>query len=461
MRFTMTLPEKRYSELTEHLFSDRSREAAAFLLCKMSRTTDETRMLVRRVIPVVESDVLTATATGMSITPAAFLRAMKQADRRRESFVFVHSHPPSCLTHSTQDDREERQLFSTAYNRIHNGGPHASLVFSDPTLPRGRVWLADGGVRPIELIRIIGARFRFYFSDGSSQEPFEVFDRQVRAFGKDNQRLLGKIKVGIVGTGGTGSAVAEQLIRLGVGSLLIIDGQDFDSTNVNRVYGSRIDDSQTPKVRIVERLSREIGLGTHITAIHGDITLPSVMKELRQCDILFGCTDNQWSRSLLTVFSIHYCTPVFDLGVRIDSNDGKIRSVQGRVTTLMPSASCLFCRRRISPAAISHEQKNILNPAEADSLRAEGYIPDLPEPAPSVIPFTTAVAAAGVSELLHRLTGFMGVHRESSELLYLFDASRVRTNAVKADPTCFCADENKWCLGDRTPFLETVWREAS
>ena len=43
----------------------------------------------------------------------------------------------------------------------------------------------------------------------------DVFDRQVRAFGADIQELLATLRIGIVGNGGTGSPVAEQLIRLG------------------------------------------------------------------------------------------------------------------------------------------------------------------------------------------------------------------------------------------------------
>src|SRR5688500_10935071 len=48
--------------------------------------------------------------------------------------------------------------------------------------------------------------------------------------------VLGRLKVGVVGLGGTGSAVVEQLARLGVGELLLCDPQEFESTNVNRVY---------------------------------------------------------------------------------------------------------------------------------------------------------------------------------------------------------------------------------
>src|SRR3989442_2474424 len=48
------------------------------------------------------------------------------------------------------------------------------------------------------------------------RSPF--FERQVLAFGAESQALLQQLHVGVVGVGGTGSAVVEQLARLGVGT---------------------------------------------------------------------------------------------------------------------------------------------------------------------------------------------------------------------------------------------------
>jgi tRNA A37 threonylcarbamoyladenosine dehydratase len=87
---------------------------------------------------------------------------------------------------------------------------------------------------------VIGNVFHFYFNDNSNTEIPVFFDRQVRAFGKDIQRLLGRLHIGIIGVGGTGSSIAEQLIRLGVGSLTISDDDFFEHSNVNRVYGSGV-----------------------------------------------------------------------------------------------------------------------------------------------------------------------------------------------------------------------------
>jgi len=117
MRYSMTFVEADYESLTNHLFVTRSVEQAAFLLCSRSLTASETRLLVRRVLPVAPEEVIGASDTHMEIAPQSFMRAMKQADALGLSFAFVHSHPDGAIGHSPQDDETERSLFRTAYTK--------------------------------------------------------------------------------------------------------------------------------------------------------------------------------------------------------------------------------------------------------------------------------------------------------------------------------------------------------
>jgi tRNA A37 threonylcarbamoyladenosine dehydratase len=62
--------------------------------------------------------------------------------------------------------------------------------------------------------------------------------------GEDFQRKMEEIIVGIVGLGGTGSCVVEQLSRQGVKHFLIVDHDKFEHSNLTRVYGSKISDTK-------------------------------------------------------------------------------------------------------------------------------------------------------------------------------------------------------------------------
>ena len=53
------------------------------------------------------------------------------------------------------------------------------------------------------------------------------------------KNALQMLRVGVVGLGGTGSAVAQQLAHLGVTKYTLIDRDDIDVTNLNRLIGAR------------------------------------------------------------------------------------------------------------------------------------------------------------------------------------------------------------------------------
>ncbi|MFZ0819850.1 MAG: ThiF family adenylyltransferase [Candidatus Acidiferrales bacterium] len=456
MKYSVTFPEKCYLQLTRDLFSDLGAERAAYLLCKTSKSRTETRLLVREVLPVASDDILSSSKAHMSIRSSSFMRAMKIAERTKHSFVFVHSHPSGVSRFSHQDDMQEAMLFRTAYLRISTSEPHCSLVFASKDDVEGRVWLEDGSSHALETIRVIGSSFKFLVSRKLNTED-GLFDRQVKAFGPNIQTLLRRLRIGIVGVGGTGSAVAEQLIRLGIGHLLLLDADVVDRSNLTRIYGSYSSDVGKKKVEVIKEHAYKIGIGTEVVVVGQNITFRSVAERLRECDIVFGCTDDEWGRSILCRLAIYYYIPVLDMGVRINSDQGSIVSVQGRVTVLMPGTSCLLCRKRVG-GNIAAEVIRATNPSLEASLRKEGYIPELDTAAPAVIPFTTAVASSAVIELLQRLTAFMGTERESSEVLHLFDQTRIRTNKNPPDPSCFCDDPERIGRGDCTPFLDITWR---
>jgi hypothetical protein len=459
MRYSITFTETDYRSLTDHIYQPGSTEQAAYILCSLSITASESRLLVRKIIPVMPAEILSASGRHMEIAPQSFMRAMKWADAQHLSFVFVHSHPDGTVGHSQQDDITELSLFRTAYTRIRGHAVHASIAFSNINRPQARVWHLDDPTSPVEVIRAIGNQFRFFQRDLRMNVSTGVFDRQVRAFGSEIQQLLKGLHFGIVGTGGTGSAVAEQLIRLGVGRLSLFDGQTLEASNVTRVYDSRLADVDRPKVEIIKRLAEGIGFGTEVSVFPKHITKLGVAEALRDCDVIFGCTDDEWGRSILCKLAIDYYIPVIDVGVKIDSKEGSIVSVQGRATTLVPGAACLFCRGRITAEGVRAQVIESCNPMQAEELRRQQYAPELPENAPAVIAFTTAVASTAVGELLHRLTGFMGSERISNEVIHFFDESRIRTNHVFPRPDCFCGDRQRWGLADQQPFLGMLWQE--
>ena len=450
MTTRIVLQDLHVEQLQSHLFDQPGIEGAAFVLCGEARSGGIDKLISHSVLAVAPEDYLRREALGLSISSRALARITKLARYERLSILFAHSHPGGWCEFSAQDDREEQKLIPFLQSRVPDR-LHGTLVLTEDAIV-GRLY---GPVREdVPVILSVGAFMRALRAPSVSPKTIQVFDRQVRAFGSATQSLLRNLRIGIVGLGGTGSPVAEQLYRLGVGQLVLIDPDVLDQTNLNRVYGSRVRDEGEAKVRIAADRLRSVGLNTEVIPIDDSIRWEDCARLLSSCDVVFGCTDKQLPRAVLTQLALQYCIPVIDLGVLIDSHLGQLRSVLGRVTTLLPGEACLFCRGRISPEGMRVEALSERDRAE--QIQA-GYAPELAEPAPAVVAFTSAVASLAVSEFLHRVTGFKGAERLSTEVLISFDETRLRTNRVACRESCMCGSEALFGRGDERPFLGMVW----
>jgi molybdopterin/thiamine biosynthesis adenylyltransferase/proteasome lid subunit RPN8/RPN11 len=432
-------------------------EDAAVLLCGIADLDGGLRLLVREIHRVPDEHIRLRTATELAIGSAGYVPALGRAEQLDAVPVFLHSHPPGVPGPSSSDARVDRQLRPVATVRS-GQDRYASLVLSGGGAPLsftgrlhdGRRW------RPISRMWIVGDRLRAVWADDvpTMAPPAEIFDRQVRAFGPDIQRLLGELTIGVVGGGGTGSPTAEMLTRLGVGRLVLVDDDLVDDKNVTRIHESRLRDVGSPKIEMLKRRLVGIGLGTRIDTVKGRITDPDVAMELRKCDVIFGCTDDQGGRGVLSRFAYWYLTPVFDMGFVIDA-DPDARAIQGligRITTIVPGTACLFCRKRIDPAVIAAEA---MSPEERRQRAGEGYAPAIADSAPAVVAYTTMVASIAVSELIERLVGY--TDSRPSELLVLLHERALSRNSIPPRSGHFCSDHANWGRGDGEPTLGRTW----
>lgn len=74
------------------------------------------------------------------------------------------------------------------------------------------------------------------------------YQRNRRTISIDGQRRLFRGRVAVVGCGGLGGYVIEQLARLGVGSLVVVDPDVFEEHNLNRQLLSSLDGLGKSKV---------------------------------------------------------------------------------------------------------------------------------------------------------------------------------------------------------------------
>ncbi len=455
----LVLPQWIASELADA--ARQPDEAGAVLLCGLSMNGTGIKLLGRKLIWVPEDAYDRRTPFALSIRSRGYVGALAEAETLGAVPVWVHTHPgtyavPRRSEHDEAVDDELKETF-----RVRSGADiYACLVVSPAEQGfefTGHVW--DGEQHPVDLgaVHVVGERLAVYSPFGAAAGAGlpKAFDRQVRAFGGDVQRVLRELRIGVVGAGGTGSATTEQLARLGVGELMLFDYDELSASNVTRVYGSTPGDVGRRKVDVLADHVRRIAPDTDVEAFPDTITHEACAMRLRDCDVIFGCTDDNAGRLILSRLSSYYLTPVIDLGVLLSSSNGVLQGIDGRITVLTPGAACLVCRSRIDLARAAAEQ---MDDSERVARQAEGYAPELGGVEPAVITYTSAVASFAVAELLERLVGY-GPDRVPSELLLRCHDREISTNRAEPRTRHYCSrDGGVLGAGDRLPFLEQAWR---
>ena len=436
-------------------------ETAGIMLARVGVLNGSLTLLVREVEFVDDQGYLSRDIGSVKIASQGYVPALKKAAEGGLVPIFFHTHPRGAPRPSKHDDLVDRQL-SSVFRLRSRQSHYVSCIFGgtpEATTFTGRVYRADTNDRyeQIDRARVVGRQWRVYESwKGSRQDEVDwgVYDRQVRAFGVEGQHLLGRLKVGVIGAGGTGSAIVEQLVRLGVGSIKIIDFDLVTESNLTRIHESKRQDVGRPKAKVLEAASRRIRRRPAALGIEGNVADQDTARMLTDCDVLFGCTDDHAGRAVLSRLAYWYLMPLIDTGFVITSLQNRIEGAFGRVTTVAPGEPCLICRGRIDPAMIRNER---IGADERLRLSAEGYAPGLGEPDPSVVSYTTLVGSYAVSELLDRLFAISGYEDPPSEIIIRLHDRKVNGNRIEGNPDHYCSNRAIWGRGDETPFLAQTW----
>ncbi len=333
--FSITITSTDWSLLRQALLSGDGNESAAVLLCGAAETDVERRLLVREFKQVPPAQYLERQPFRLKISPRFYNTVIDDCLRSRLSPVVVHSHPASTeASYSQSDDYGESRLLPVLQSLLPESTP-ASLIVT-PANVAGRRFL-EKCFMSINSLRIAGVPSMTIafesLSEGTVRKQSPQFNRQVLAFGVEGQRILQSLKIAIVGVGGIGSLVAEQLARAGVCDLILVDPDRVELSNVSRLFGATQDEVGQLKVDVVGAHVR--GLGVSKLEMLADSALrQDVLFRLRDRDVVLGCVDNDRTRGILNRFSHQYLIPFVDLGVRLDGRGGKIKAAAGRASVI-------------------------------------------------------------------------------------------------------------------------------
>lgn len=261
------------------------------------------------------------------------------------------------------------------------------------------------------------------------------YNRQISFFGIDGQKHLESLSVTIVGVGGLGTHVIQQLAYLGIKKFSLIDYETVEISNLNRYVGAKTSDLNQTKVFVAKRIIQEINSSAEVAVLNKNLISNEAFQEIIQADSVFGCLDNDGGRVILNELCQAYKVPYFDLATEIFPHS--TTSYGGRIFITIDETGCIDCYDLIDRELATFELEN--SDAQQDikdiyGLSNIGYN----ESGPSVISINGTIASLAVTEFLVWATG---LRKPQKYLLYRAEQSIVTINQERVNPDCYYCNE--------------------
>ena len=405
MRIKLRLAQKDHAVLKAHLLPGDGLEAVAVALCGRRRGEANHCLAIRSIEPIPYDECKVRTAERVTWSTRRLIPLLEIAAKRDLAILKIHSHPTGYTDFSSVDDESDEDLFNSVFGWTDSQFPHASAVMLPDGRMFGRAILRDGSFKPLDSILVPGDDIHFWLPAHTARVP-SFAQRHAQLFGAGTTQRLREMSVAVVGCSGTGSPVIEQLARLGVGRLVLVDPDRVEEKNLNRILNATREDAylHKPKVEVMARAIARMGFATEVEIIADDLGTPHAVKAVAECDAVFGCMDGVEGRHILNRLAAHYLLPYFDIGVKLEA-DGKggIDECCGAVHYVKPDGSSLQDRRVYTLGQLKAAGLRRTDPAAYREQVRAGYIRGVAEDRPAVISINMQMASLAVNEFLARL----------------------------------------------------------
>ncbi|HEX4582996.1 MAG TPA: ThiF family adenylyltransferase, partial [Acidobacteriaceae bacterium] len=139
------------------------------------------------------------------------------------------------------------------------------------------------------------------------------YSRQVlfAPIGEAGQQRLAASTVAIVGCGATGAATAALLARAGVGTLILIDRDFVEASNLQRqvLFDEADADAATPKAEAARRQIARFNSDVQVRAYVADLVPDNIHALLGGAQLILDATDNFETRYLINDYAVEQSLP--------------------------------------------------------------------------------------------------------------------------------------------------------
>ncbi len=159
------------------------------------------------------------------------------------------------------------------------------------------------------------------------------YARQMLLFGDEGQERLKEAEIFIAGAGGLGSPVAVYLAVAGVGTLVVVDCDVVERTNLNRQILHYDRDVGRKKTQSAQEKLEALNPDIVVKVIDTTIDRSNASSLVGDADGIVDAMDNFPTRYLLNEVAVEKKIPFFH---------GGIRGLYGQATTVLPGKTACF-----------------------------------------------------------------------------------------------------------------------
>ena len=125
------------------------------------------------------------------------------------------------------------------------------------------------------------------------------YARNIPALTETECEILKQKRILVVGCGGLGGHIIDQLARIGVGFLRVVDGDVFEASNLNRQLLSSVPLLGAGKAKAAADHVARVNPDVTVEAVQAFLTEGNAAEILAGCDIVMDALDNIPSRKIL------------------------------------------------------------------------------------------------------------------------------------------------------------------
>lgn len=337
----------------EHLFAF---ERVGYAIGKSKELNDnEVLIIINDYVRVEDQDYIEDSSVGARINSDAIRMAMQIAMDNDCSIFHIHEHFGNGTPEFGSTDMDELPGIVDAMINANSSRIHGLLLLSEDGINAFVKMKPSKGLAVLNKVVRVGYPMSFnkawYFD-----AEFDVNRYGRQSFlGEWSQHILSKITVGVIGLGGGGSHIVQQLAHLGVRNFVLFDNDVIEDSNLNRLISGTIEDVELEQKKTEISIRQIKKLQPNATIVAKDSIWQKYPNIIESCDVVFGAVDTFLNRRDIELECRRYLIPYIDIGMDVRTVDPDPPRLFGQIILSMPGNPCMSCIGYLTEDLLSKE----------------------------------------------------------------------------------------------------------